>query len=178
MQREAQELHAEVLETYRRLAPKLPPRHPLFLVFKKAMEETGWLCEDEPEEPGEQGLEVALLWLRTAKAAYDGLPTAVRRQWLSGWPLTLPAPDRENLLTRLRAAPIERVLRVENVPTNDGDDQLATLEFSFRPRGCADVVVEVLEGTTKEEAVAALLRIVECFGGHWENCLKHACSPD
>jgi hypothetical protein len=165
---EVKSLERAVYVLLQRVKAHLPPEDPLCVVLTDAWRTTQALLEPYPPAPtGWQELCLALRHLQTAKAAYEGQPATLRRKLLNGWPLGGRAPDGEEVIAKLRGAPVARVLKISL--SSAGETQ--GIEFVPHPRR-ADVTVQILEGTTKEEAVAQLRKVLERLDQDWNSLLQ------
>jgi hypothetical protein len=165
---EVEELRRAVVWLWRRLEPRLPLGDPLRVVLEAALGATNWLdFEHAPEAAHQQAWGAALRHLQTAKAAYEGQPEALRREWLNGWPPGMPTPGREEVLAELRGLPVVRVLDI----SSSSDGKVWGMHF-VPDRHQADVTVQILEGTTKVEALTQLRNVLEWLDRDWDDALQ------
>ena len=165
---EVLDVRVVVERLHNQVEPHLPPGDPLRVVLEAALRATDWLGEvdyDGPVQLNRQACVAALRHLLTAKAAYEGQPEPLRREWLNGWPPGGPTPDREKVLADLRG-PVERVLTI----SSSSAGKVWEMDFVlWQYHG--DVTVQILEGTTKQEALAQLRNLLEGLESGWDRHL-------
>jgi hypothetical protein len=111
----------------------------------------------------------------TLLAALNGLPPKDKQKLLAGWPPDLhPTTDEAELVCWYVQQPVRRVLGVEvfESATSPGDVAFARASVGHVRRGSgAPVVIEVLERTPRQVALALLKAAVAEFEALWDEAM-------